>query len=205
MTPDRVTRCTSTFNAPLARNRAKDYKWPDGDKVFTCSWSDFFHPDADPWRPEAWEIIQARPGLTFQILTKRPERIERELPTNWGPGYPNVWLGISAHNQFSYNTRWRNLRPIPAAIRFLSAEPLLDYISLSPYPDHPDWVITGGETGPDARPPKRDWFLNLRDQCESLSIPFFFKRWGTCCPICQNMFRLDGLQYHQFPQTEHTK
>src|SRR3954467_13177575 len=65
------------------------------DLVFTCSWSDWFHADADAWRPEAWEVVRRCPNLTFQILTKRPERIREHLPADWGAGYENVWLGVS--------------------------------------------------------------------------------------------------------------
>jgi protein gp37 len=206
--PDVVTRCKTTWTQPTAKSRAGEYKWPDGHRVFSCSWSDFFHPDADPWRPEAWDIIHSRPGLTFQLLTKRPERIEQCLPTDWGSGYDNVWLGFSSDSDARYHARWHIMKNIPAACTFVSLEPLLAPVGILDYKTHgnyPDWIITGGETGPNARAPRPEWFRNLRDQCESLALPFFFKRWGTCCPPDQNMFRLDGIQYHQFPKTTPTQ
>src|SRR3990167_5422001 len=86
-----------------------------------CSWSDWFHETADPWRDEAWDIIRRTPRLTYQILTKRPERIADHLPADWGPtGYPNVWMGVSVEN---YRFTWRLdiLANTPARIRFLSA------------------------------------------------------------------------------------
>ena len=89
--PHQVTRSSArTFRLPLRCDPDK--------KVFVCSWSDFFHPEADPWRPEAWEIIQATPWLFYQILTKRPERIWEALPPNWGKGWPNVWFGRLARS-----------------------------------------------------------------------------------------------------------
>src|SRR3989304_2729083 len=86
--PDRVSRSRpQTFNLPLTTFK--------GPLVFVCSWSDFFIPDADAWRPEAWDIIRQCPHLIFQLLTKRPHLIPTRLPCDWGQGYPNVWLGRS--------------------------------------------------------------------------------------------------------------
>lgn len=159
----------ATFNAPLTKLK--------GPLVFTCSWSDFFIDVADPWRNDAWDIIRQTPHLTYQILTKRPERIVSNLPVDWGSGWPNVWLGVSVENN---QQRWRMdiLRDIPAAIRFVSAEPLLEYVELNLSKFH--WVISGGESGIGTkwRPAEIDWFLNIRDQCLAACIPFFHKQHG---------------------------
>ncbi len=112
-----VRRSKTVFDAPL--------KWKESARIFTCSWSDFFHPDADAWRAEAWEIIRVTPHLTYQILTKRPERIAAHLPADWGEGCPNVWLGTSAENQRQATARIPHLLKIPARGHFLSCEPLL--------------------------------------------------------------------------------
>jgi protein gp37 len=93
-------------------------------RVFTCSWSDFFHPDADEWREEAWALIAACPHYDWQILTKRPELIADRLPPDWGEGYEHVWLGVSIENR-RFVDRADLLRQTPAAVRFISAEPLL--------------------------------------------------------------------------------
>ncbi len=114
--PELVRRSKTKFDAPL--------KWKQPKLVFTCSWADWFHIDADQWRDEAWEIVRASPQHTFQILTKRPGRIARCLPADWGDGYPNVWLVTSVETD-EYLSRARVLREIPAALRFLSLEPLL--------------------------------------------------------------------------------
>jgi protein gp37 len=164
-------RAKTTFEAPM--------RWKSG-RVFTCSWSDFFIAEADAWRDEAWEIIRRTPHLTYQILTKRPERIADHLPGDWGKGWAHVWLGVSAENQSYANERVEQLIEIPAAVRFISAEPLLDEISVktrwSPFLH---WLIAGGESGPGARRSNIRWFDQLRIQCRHAQIPFFLKQFGA--------------------------
>lgn len=169
--PAVVTRSSpQTFNAPL--------KTLHGPLIFTCSWSDFFIEEADPWRNEAWDIIWQTPHLTYQILTKRPENIARRLPNNWGNGWPNVWLGVSVEDQAAADTRIPILLNTPAAVRFLSCEPLLEKVGLSPYLRSLQWVIAGGESGYTPRPADPAWFRAMRDQCQAADVPFFFKQHG---------------------------
>jgi protein gp37 len=176
-----VRSATATFNAPL--------KWKEPARVFTCSWSDFFIEQADEWRDEAWRIINDTPHLTYQILTKRPERIAACLPKNWphDSGYPNVWLGVSGENNDLFVKRWQILREIPAAKRFLSLEPLLESVEsglqseLWEYCSEfvwPDWVIAGGETGgpSEVRPTDNQWLREIRDHCKRAGIAFFLKQ-----------------------------
>jgi protein gp37 len=101
------------------------------ERVFTCSMSDFFHDGADAWRPEAWDTIRDCKNLDWLILTKRPELAAERLPTDWGKGYPNVWLGVTAGCEKSL---WRLdcLREIPAVLKFVSAEPLLERMASGP-------------------------------------------------------------------------
>lgn len=122
MSPTDVTRSKTKFTDP--------YKWKKPRRIFTCSWSDFFIEQADGWRPEAWAIIKATPWHTYQILTKRPERIRECLPPDWDDkGYPNVWLGVS----LELSTRFYRLQELFDALYspnraykcFISAEPLL--------------------------------------------------------------------------------
>ncbi len=127
----------ATFRKPLSWHRSVLAKasgglTPKRELVFTCSWSDFFHPDADAWRPEAWEIIRQTPYLTYQILTKRPERIPGCLPLDWGQGYPNVWLGATVEND-AYLWRLDYLLNIPAIRHFASCGPLLGPLDLEPW------------------------------------------------------------------------
>lgn len=169
--PEAVTRSKTTFKAPL--------RWKEPALVFTCSWSDFFHEAADAWRDEAWAIIKATPHLTYQILTKRPERIAAHLPADWGEGYLNAWLGVSVENQ-RWTTRMVELAKVPARLRFLSCEPLLGPL------DFGDalgvlgigWVIAGGESGAEARPCDESWLRSAEAQCRRVGVPFFLKQLG---------------------------
>ena len=169
---DIVTRTApSTFNKPLSR------AWRDPAKIFTCSWSDWFHPGADEWRPEAWEIIR-RTRLTYQILTKRPERIIKHLPSDWGDGWPNVWLGVSVESQ-PFMHRAALLAEIPAAVRFVSAEPLLGPLEFDPAViERLHWIIGGGESGPNARPADPEWFNSLAAVCQNNGIAYWHKQNG---------------------------
>lgn len=180
-------RQTKTMEDPL--------KWTKPKLVFSCSMSDFFHEAADHWRHRAWEVIRSTPRHTYLLLTKRPERILQCLPDDWGLGWPNAWLGVSIENQrFSY--RARDLGQIPAALRFVSAEPLLGLLDLTRVPragekiDWSDtvnvlkgqgaikWVIGGGESQSGARFCDPNWLRFLRDQCHYHKVPFFLKQLG---------------------------
>lgn len=181
--PDVVVRSKPpTFNAPL--------KWKEPALVFTCSWSDFFIEEADDWRDEAWEIIRATPHLTYQILTKRPERIDACLPGGWP--FKNVWLGTSAEDQPSLDKRLPLLLESPAALYFLSLEPLLGALCLrsgvyavpggaarGTTLDGIGWVIVGGESGHRARPMDLEWARAIVAQCRSASVPCFVKQLGA--------------------------
>jgi protein gp37 len=142
--------------------------------IFTCSWSDFFIERADPWREDAWDIIRRTPQHTYQILTKRPDRVKRHLPTGWP--FPNVWLGVSVENPRFY---WRiqALREVACPVRFLSLEPLLGRLPLLPL-EGIAWVVVGGESGPLCRPMSPEWVREIRDQCDVSQAAFFFKQWG---------------------------
>jgi protein gp37 len=176
--PSIVVRASpTTFNAPR--------RWREPRLVFTCSWSDFFHEAADEFRDDAWKIIRDTPHLTYQILTKRPERIWEHLPANWFPGgYPNVWLGVSGETLAYAKERGGILKEIPAHLHFLSAEPWLETdhtISATEWigvAELFDWIILGGESGPHARPMDERNARTLRDAAVISEVPFFFKQWG---------------------------
>jgi protein gp37 len=177
--PMEVKKSKTTFYAPS--------RWRTPGLVFTCSMSDFFIKDADEWRDEAWALIKKCPHLEFQILTKRPERILNCLPEDWGEGYPNVWLGVSGENEKLTYERVQILLQVPAKIRFLSAEPLLEGIcsqrniaSIGLL----DWVILGGEsgdlTGPwKFRPMEWSWVKEIIDVCKQKSTACFVKQSGS--------------------------
>lgn len=191
--PNVVVRSKTTFDAPL--------KWKDPRKVFTCSWSDWFIEEADQWRDEAYDIIRRTPHQ-YQVLTKRIERatVER-LPSEV---LPNMWLGVSVESA-KYKDRIDMLRDTPAAIRFLSIEPLLEDIGQLDLRGI-DWVIVGGESGPEARPMQPHWARMVRDQCLAFAVPFLFKQWGETNGMLVNVGKkaagriLDGRTWDQFPE-----
>ena len=212
--------------------------WKNPRRIFVCAHSDLFHPNVpNDWIDLIFVAMSLAPQHTFQILTKRPARMldwfqsnpyERILgladiirasrphlcsvgisDPNITP-WPNVWLGVSVENQATADERIPLLLDTPAAIRWISAEPLLGPLDLSDipwpashvrFPDSDDitdarpalvefegtridWIVAGGESGPGARPSHPDWFRSLRDQCRAAGMPFFFKQWGSWAPDC---------------------
>src|SRR3954447_11613302 len=136
--------------------------------VFCASLADVFDNKADPaWRAELFETIRGTPWLVWLLLTKRPQNIRAMLPPDWGEGYSNVWLGVSVENQEEAERRVPVLLEVPARLRFVSAEPLLEEVTLAPWLGRGrlEWVICGAESGPGRRPFQRDWARRLRDEC----------------------------------------
>ena len=177
-----IRSAPATFRHPQQWHRqllAGSYQGPQHGEtvlVFTCSLSDFFIEEADSWRAEAWDVIRATPQLTYQILTKRPERIRACLPEDWGAGYPHVWLGVSVENR-RWLPRLDTLCQIPAVIHFASCEPLLkDLGDLRPYLPALQWVIVGGESGPLRRPMALAWLRRIVEQCQGAGVPCFVKQ-----------------------------
>lgn len=166
--PRTVSRSRTTFQDPL--------EWREPRHIFACSWSDWFIEEADKWRDEAWDVIRRTPHHTYQILTKRPERIVQNLPHDWYGGWSNVWLGVSIETQ-DYLFRKETLRSVPSWVRFISAEPLLGPLELGSL-EGIHWVITGGESGPKARPMDLEWVRSIRNQCLSSGVAFFHKQHG---------------------------
>jgi protein gp37 len=163
-----VTRTKDpTFFAPL--------KWKEPKRIFTCSWSDWFIEEADAWRPEAYNVIDATRQHEYLILTKRIERVTKNEFFLWPK---NIWLGVSVETPRQFG-RIDKLREINAGIRFLSMEPLLSgsFHDLNLTGIH--WVITGTESGSNARPVDLEWIRRLRDKCKKAEVPFFLKQLTT--------------------------
>ncbi len=177
-----------------------------GDKIFTCSWSDFFIEGADEWRAEAWDIIRKHPQFIWQILTKRPERIKECLPPDWGAnGWANVWLGTTCENQKTFDDRYPYIAELysdqieNSCKNFISFEPLLEPINLQPYFHRYkdadgcsnldcllalDWMIVGGESGNEDgkylyRPCEIEWIDEIVNWGRAGDIPVFVKQTGT--------------------------
>lgn len=150
-------------------------RWKKPRLIFVNSMSDLFHKSVPvEFIQRVFATMEAAPQHTFQILTKRSGRL-LEIADSL-PWPRNVWMGVSVESQ-EYTQRIADLVQVPAAVRFLSVEPLL-----GPIPHLPllgvNWVIVGGESGPGARSMERSWVVDIRDQCAASSVPFFFKQWG---------------------------
>lgn len=142
--------------------------------VFVNSMSDLFHDRVPlPFIKRVFDVMADCPQHTFQVLTKRAERLGALAPKLDWP--PNVWQGVSVESQEHVN-RVEHLRGVPARVRFLSVEPMLGPLRVKLDGIH--WVIVGGESGPGARPLEIEWVRSMRDQCTRAKVPFFFKQWG---------------------------
>lgn len=163
--------------------------------VFVNSMSDLFH-EAIPFNyvQQVFDVMEANPRHTFQVLTKRSGYLAHTFKDLRWPR--NVWMGVSVENK-DVLQRIEDLRKVPAAVRFLSLEPLL-----GPLPNLDlrgiDWVIVGGESGPKARPMDPGWVMEIRDQCILNNVPFFFKQWGGTNKKATGS-TLDGRTWKEFP------
>jgi protein gp37 len=187
-------------------------------RVFCASMADVFESTDNPAiiasRLNLWDLIRDTPTLEWLLLTKRPENFAAMLPWRTKP-WPNVWLGVSAEDQQRADERIPLLLQAPAAIRFLSCEPLLGPIELSNVsgwrgaarwlgrmnlgPDAISWVIVGGESGPKHRPFSADWARSLRDQCQAAGVAFHFKQVGGRTHA-EGGCMLDGREWKEFPE-----
>lgn len=168
-----VLRSKTMFKQPL--------KWKEPKIIFTCSWSDWFIEEADQWRDEAWEIIRKTPQHTYQILTKRPERIKDHLPDFFNE-LQNVWIGVSVESQQQVD-RIVYLNDL-SCITFASFEPLIGEIDWDENMNLLDWCIIGGESGNDQgryryRPIELEWVEKLVKNAQQNNVKCFVKQLGT--------------------------
>ena len=181
---------TASFDLPVRKNRQGEWKIPPGEEVYAVMTSDFFLEDADPWRPEIWEMIRVRQDLRFIIITKRILRFSACLPPDWGEGYENVRVGCTCENGEEAAQRLPVFLSLPIRERFVIAEPLLGPVLLEPYLQSGKIlsVIVGGESGEGARVCDYDWVLDIHDQCKRSGVRFHFKQTGL-------HFKKDGRIY----------
>jgi protein gp37 len=170
--------------------------WRSPRLVFVNSMSDLFHPKVSAsYVKEVFQVMEATPRHTFQLLTKRSKRLlalAGDLP--WPS---NLWMGVSVESD-EYSFRAEHLRQVPAAVRFVSAEPLLGRLTSLGLTDI-DWLIAGGESGTGARPVDTTWVRDLRDRCNASGVAFFFKQWGGRTPKAGGRL-LDGRTWDEFPE-----
>ncbi len=156
-------------------------------RVFCASLADVFDNQAEAaWRADLFDLVSATPNLDWLLLTKRPQNIRKMLPADWGEGYRNVWLGMTAEDQSRFDQRWHHLAAVPATIRFVSYEPAIGPLRLTDHPVKPDWLISGGESGNGARMLDPAWIRQIASDCAVNGVAHFFKQWGSYAnnPLC---------------------
>jgi protein gp37 len=197
------------WGAGQARVRTKDWdkprKWDREaaragirQKVFCASLADAFDAEVpQAWRDELWELIGDCSNLNWQLLTKRPASIMGMVPPVWREGFPdNVWVGTTIENRQWAQVRLPAILKVPARVKFISAEPLLEAFEI---PRGIDWVIVGGESGPGWRALSLPDVRRMRDQCQALGIPFFFKQHSGFSVKALGR-DLDGREHNEFPR-----
>lgn len=187
-----VVRKTQAFNLPVRILHSGPYKGlykvPSGSHIYTCFSSDFFHKDADAWRPEAWDIMRTRSDCTFFMITKRPERIADHLPPDWKEGWDHVTIAVTCENQWAAEKRLPLYLSLPLAHKSVMIEPMLSEVDLRPFfsaykTDNGQPVIesvsVGGESGPEARPCDFAWVLEVHRQCVENGVSFSYHQTGA--------------------------
>lgn len=170
-------------------------RWAAPRLIFVNSMSDLFHDDVSiDFIEQVFDVMRDTPQHTYQLLTKRAQRLSRVADRLDWPS--NVWMGVSVESR-RYAFRINHLRKVPAAVRFVSAEPLLGPLGEIDL-DRIHWVIAGGESGPRARPVKYEWIAELRDTCTTAEVAFFFKQWGGRTPKAGGR-ELDGEIWDELP------
>lgn len=183
----KVTCHPKVLNLPLC--------WKKPQMIFVNSMSDLFHEKVPfEFVSQIFDVMSRTPQHTYQVLTKRAERLAEISDSLTWP--KNIWAGVTVEAA-DYKYRIELLRNTKASVKFLSLEPLLDDVGILDLTNI-DWVITGGESGPGARPMKLEWVRNIREQCLEQKVPFFFKQWGGFNKK-KNGRTLDGKEWDQLP------
>jgi protein gp37 len=179
---------------------AEPLKWKEPRMIFVNSMSDLFHDKvSEEYIERVVRVMVLARWHTFQVLTKRGQRLKDMLrgPLKFAADTRNIWWGVSVENKRHGVPRIKHLQSAPAAVRFLSVEPLLEDVGKLDLTGI-SWVIVGGESGPHSRPMKAEWVRSLQEQCENSGVAFFFKQWGG--PRKKLTGRsLDGKTYNEFP------
>ena len=189
------------FDLRLVPERLGDpFKWRRPRKIFVNSMSDLFHEEVPTsYIAQVGRVMEMANWHSYQVLTKRHDRLQRLLSgeLKWLSVLPHVWFGVSVENRQHGIPRIESLRATPAAVRFLSVEPLLESLGAVDLSGM-DWVIAGGESGPRSRPLEELWVLELLGQCRRHRVPFFFKQWGGRNKHLTGR-ELQGRTFDEFP------
>ena len=187
-----IVQKTENFDLPVrilksGKNKGR-YKIPLGSHIYTCFSSDFFHPDADDWRDDAWDMIHERSDCSFFMITKRPERIADHLPTNWGTGWEHVIIAVTCENQEMIDKRLPVYLQLPLFHHSVMIEPMLTAVDLRPYIEKYrcadstpviKHVSVGGESGPGARTCDFEWIKDIHNQCLENGISLYYHQTGA--------------------------
>ena len=171
-----IYRTKTGFNYPVQKDRNGDYKIRSGEMIRVCMTSDFFLPEADAWRPQAWDLMRQRRDVVFFLLTKRPERVKDCLPQDWGDGWDNIFFNVSAENQCRADERLPLLLELPFKHKGVMCAPFLGPVSLRGYLEtgQIEQVLCEGENYGGARPCHYDWVCALRQECVDNNVTFVF-------------------------------
>lgn len=187
-------RRTKTWTQPRQWN-AKAAKTGYRPRVFCASLADVFDNEApDEWRVDLWQLVRETPNLRWMFLTKRIGNAAKMLPADWP--FPNAGIMATMVNQAEWDRDWPKLEALPATWRGVSAEPLIGPIDIGEA--RPDWIITGGESGPHHRFIDPEWVRSLRDQCARNGVAFHHKQWGGVRPKDRGC-EIDGREHKAFP------
>ena len=189
--PTNEVRKTSSFSLPIKRDRKKNWKFPPGTEFGLCFTSDLLIEEADEWRSEIWDMIRMRDDCSFYFFTKRIDRLESCLPSDWGEGWDHVAVGCTIENQDRADHRLPIFLSLPIKHRLIIVAPMIERIDILHYlnPELIESVSAGGESGKYARPLDFNWILDLRNQCVNMKVPFNFHQTGS-------YIINDGKQFH---------
>ena len=211
-----IVRKTQAFHLPTRRLKAGQfkglYKIPSGSRIFTCFSSDFFHPDADVWRNDAWDMMRERTDCSFFMITKRPERIAASLPPDWETGWEHVVIAVTCEDQRAADKRLPVYLSLPLRHYAVMIEPMLTQVNLRPYfrkyrnPDGTpliEEVSCGGESGPDARVCDYSWVLGIHLQCVEHGISFSFHQTGAKLKKADKVYEIPREFQHEQARKAH--
>lgn len=198
VSPEKLERLVTVDFPGVRLPAGAPFRRGDGSRplAFICNMSDLFHPAVpDQIIVRAFQVFRYRQDVDWLVLTKRPERAQYLLPgaQTWTR---NIWFGVTVGHPASIR-RLIDQHDVPSAVRWLSAEPLLAPLDLEPFLPGLDWVVCGGESGPNRRPFDIAWARNLHDQCARAGVPYFYKQGSALRPGADPT--IDGMIYHEFP------
>ncbi|MBR1750253.1 MAG: DUF5131 family protein [Ruminococcus sp.] len=189
-----IFRTKAGFNYPLQKDRQGNYKIKSGEMIRVCMTSDFFLREADEWRDDAWDIMRQRSDVIFFLLTKRPERVMNCLPYDWGDGWENIFMNVTAENQARADERIPILLELPFKHKGVMCAPFIGGVSIEKYlsSGQIEQVLCDGENYDGLRPCRYEWVKTLHDECFKYNVTFVFCGTGRRFIKDGRMYSLEG-------------